>query len=187
MRGYLGIDQSLNATGLCLVDETGRYVRSTTLKISRLKGCERLDMILRLYDEFVAGEEVIGAASEGYSVGSVNRPFDLGGVAWVLRLHTYRKFSVEPADIPPSSLKLYVAGHGSADKDAILYTVKTVWGVDLGDKDDEADAFGLARFAWSIGTGRFDRRCEAESHHALFPSERRPPRRKAGRSKVPNV
>lgn len=187
MRGYLGIDQSLNGCGLCLVDEDGRYIRSSTLSVGRLKGCARLDMIVRLYDEFVSGAEVLGAASEGFSVNSTNRPFDLGGVAWVLRLHTFRKFNIEPSDVPPTSLKLYVAGTGSADKEAILYTVKTVWGVDLGDRDDEADAFGLARFAWSVGTGRFERRCEAESVHALSPTRAKPLGRRVGRSKSPNV
>lgn len=144
-------------------------------------------MILRLFDEFTAGATVLGAASEGYSVQSTNRAFDLGGVAWVLRLHAFRKFKIEPADVPPSSLKMYVTGSGAADKELILYTVKTAWGVDLGDRDDEADAFGLARFAWTIGTGRFDRRCEAESHHSLFPARAKPPKARAARPKSPNV
>lgn len=187
MEGYLGIDQSLTGTGLALVDANGAYVRSTTVSVGKLKGSPRLQHIVDAYNKFTEGFNVRGAASEGYSVHSTNRPFDLGGVAWVLRLRTFQAFGIEPADIPPASLKLYATGSGAADKELVLYTVKTAWGVDLGDRDNEADALALARFAHTIGTGQFSRRCEIEAHHSLFPGTAKASKARAGRPKSPNV
>lgn len=189
MRVYLGIDQSVRGSGFSAVNEHGKYVSSYTASVGdALRGAARLTEVVHLFNAWIDPLwKVAGVAQEGYSVNSTNRPFDLGSVFGALQVAIFTRFLIEPLVVPPSSLKLFVAGNGAADKDDILYTVKTLWGVDLSDRDDEADAFGLARFSWALDTKRFFRRCEAEAVQALSPPKVRPPRVRSGRSRTPNV
>lgn len=170
---YLGIDQSLRSSGIALVDDHGAYVASTTLKVGRdVRGAQRLFEIRRGFIQFLhpyhlATEKLGGAAREGYSVGSTNRPYDLGMAAGVLLAATFELFAVEPAEVAPTSLKKFATGHGGADKAAMLYAVKTRLGVDLGDRDDEADAVWLARFAHSVATHAYHSRAAVDAVVAL--------------------
>lgn len=172
-----------------MVNEHGTFVASYTASVADgVRGAARLAEIVRQFHGWLDPLwRVQGWAQEGYSVNSTNRPFDLGAVAGALQVAGYVRFEREPLIVPPSTLKLFVTGNGAANKDDILYTVKTRWGVDLGDRDDEADALGLARFAWAVATKQFSRRCEVEATQALTSPAARPPRARTGRSRTPNV
>jgi Holliday junction resolvasome RuvABC endonuclease subunit len=185
---YLGIDQSLNGTGFAAVSDRGAYIRSDTVRVGKRTGAERLSYIVSTFEQWLDPTwDVRAVGQEGYSANSTNRPFDLGSVFGALQVAVYSKYKLEPTVVPPSSLKLFVAGNGAASKDDILYTVKTLWGTDLEDRDDEADAVGLARFVWAADTNQFSRSCEAEAVRAIKASRSRPPRVSAGRSRTPNV
>lgn len=49
-------------------------------------------------------------------------------------------------EVPPKTLKMFVAGNGSADKVDMLAAIREIYGVPV-TNDDEADAVGLAIFA----------------------------------------
>lgn len=161
---YLGIDQSLTSPGFAAVATDGKYISSTTLRISRaLKGPERLLHIAKGLVEFVSMyDKVLACAREGYSVNSVNRPFDLGTVAGAVDLTCAWFFESSPYVVAPTSLKKFATGSGSASKQQMLYAVSNRFPIDLGDRDDEADAIFLALFARSMHSGDFKNAAEAE-------------------------
>jgi Holliday junction resolvasome RuvABC endonuclease subunit len=167
MRVYLGIDQSIRSSGFAAVNEHGKYVSSYTVSVGdALRGAARLTESVRQFNAWVDPLwKIVGIAQEGYSVNSTNRPFDLGSVFGALQVAAFMRSGLEPLIVPPKSLKLFVTGNGAADKDEILYTVKTQWNIDLDDRDDEADAFGLARLSWALDTKRFSRKEIPPSHN----------------------
>jgi crossover junction endodeoxyribonuclease RuvC len=168
---FLGIDQSLQSPGFALVTEKGEHFKSSTLSVTReSRGVQREAFIRDGLMDFIEGREaqIKAGAIEGFSVNSVHRPFDLGGIFSVLRLYVFDVSHIELMIVPPLSLKKFVTGNGHATKEQVLYSVKTVWGIDFKDASDSADAFGLAKLAWARATNSYNRRCEAEAVHDLF-------------------
>lgn len=169
---YLGIDQSLKGTGLAFVDESGAYVASTTVSVGRyVQGAGRLWTVAEGLRDFVDTvldkkrlyrDDVKAFAREGFSVKSVNRPFDLGMVAGVLELEVYRLFTRELLVVAPTQLKKFATSKSHASKEEMLYTVKQRFGVDLQDRDDEADAVFLALFARASTVLDFTSRAAAD-------------------------
>ena len=176
---YLGIDQSLNATGIALVDASGLYVASQTITcIVGLGSAARLYRIRTQFCEFLSihvetYDDIRGVAREGFAVEATNRPFDLGMVAGVLEEATYAICGLNPLSVPPTSLKKFATGSGAASKTQMLDSVKKKLGVDLGERDDEADAVFLALFARAYAIKKFDTRAAAEAVHALSPATKR--------------
>lgn len=174
---YLGLDQSLRSPGFALVDQDGKVVRSTVLSVGRtVRGAARLVHIARGLRAYVGTETIVGGAIEGPSLGSVHREFDLGEVSGVLRALALEAFDVDLLVVPPATLKKFVAGHGGADKDSMIYFVKSRWGVACAD-DNEADAVGLAQFARATHLHEFRTRAGAEAVLARARPKARRPRR----------
>lgn len=143
---FLGVDQSLNATGLCLVTRDGRELQSSTVDPGAFTGGERLVMIKNaLVTACVAVDwEIEGAALEGYSMGSVNRPFDLGEVGGIIRL-VLAENHVPYVVAAPVLVKMFATGNTGASKEAMIKAAKAAGASP--DNDNEADAFFLARVA----------------------------------------
>jgi Holliday junction resolvasome RuvABC endonuclease subunit len=91
---------------------------------------------------------------------SVNRSFDLGELGGVVRL-VLHDAGIPFVVVPPTSLKLFVAGNGSADKDQMRTSTLGKWGVDF-DQDDECDAYGLAQVARAVHLNTGKTRSELE-------------------------
>jgi Holliday junction resolvasome RuvABC endonuclease subunit len=190
---FIGIDQSLSAPGVAVVDGSGQMLAATTLSVSKsLRGGQRLSWIVSGVQDFLTfwlppGGDVKGIAIEGPNLNAPNplTLWALGEISGALRASLFDHFQVEPTVIAPGQLKAFVTGNGAAKKDAMLHAVKTAWGHDFGDDDNRADALGLARFARGIalsqlveleGTPVFGRRCEADAVYkflgALAPKTR---------------
>lgn len=174
--GYLGVDSSLNGTGLGFVDDGGRYVASTRVRVGAARGFARLALIRDAARTFLAERVVRGWAIEGYSVKSTDRPFDLGSAFGVAGLAVYDYVRAEPLVVPPASLKLFAVGNGNAPKEDLLSSVKSELGVDLGGADDEADAICLARFAYVAATRRATKRHEADAVTTVMRGPKKVPR-----------
>lgn len=76
-------------------------------------------------------------AGQAFSIG------ELGGVI-KLMLHMNK---IPYTDVPPTVLKKFVTGKGTAMKDDIMLHVYKKWGWTAPD-NNQADAYGLARMAW---------------------------------------
>jgi hypothetical protein len=64
-------------------------------------------------------------------------------ICGALKYHTGGLCGFPWLSAPPTLLKSFVAGNGSARKDEVLKKAREVWKVSVAN-DDEADAFGLA-------------------------------------------
>lgn len=159
---FLGIDQSLRSSGLAVVSETQSLVSMYTVTPGKVTGAPRLATIREAVRDLLAAEPAIKfAAMEGYAydVGA-GRVFELGEVGGVIKL-TLHDAGIPFVVVPPASLKLFVAGNGSATKEQMREAVFKKWGPDI-DQDDQCDAYGLAQLARSFHLNSGTTRAELE-------------------------
>lgn len=143
---YLGIDQSLNHTGVALVDSLGNAIACHAIIVKKLRGAERLAHVrTELSNFFASYSNVVAGAIEGPSLNSNHREFDLGEISGVLKADFFTK-GIDLVVVPPTTLKKFVTGKGQASKEQMLYSVNQKYQLSLTD-DNIADAFGLARFS----------------------------------------
>ena len=168
----LGIDLSLNATGLAMLslDDTEppdfsnlkmrKYQRKSVGPPfpSTYQGCvisssaeagtlQRWESVLLPILAFA--EHASAVFIEGYAF-SRNMSFtrattEFGGI---VRYHL-RKMDLVPIEISPSALKKFVTGNGAADKNQILAAVRTEFDCPLQDHN-MADSFGLVEIGRAL-------------------------------------
>jgi Holliday junction resolvasome RuvABC endonuclease subunit len=159
---FLGVDQSLNASGLCLVDPDGAVVKHGTLAQKVAQGDTRLLRIREAVAAYLPG--VACAAMEGYAYYSTNRAFALGEVGGAVKT-VFMERAIKYLIVPPIQVKQFATGHTSADK-AEMIAAAAACGVRVTD-DNQADAFFLAQIARAYALGTAKRRCELEVIHSL--------------------
>ncbi len=159
---FLGIDQSLRSSGVAVVDELGNAVFTGTVCPQKLTGVDRLAAIRQGFISLVESCPPIQlAALEGYAydVGA-GRVFELGEVGGLVKLFLHDR-GIPFVVVPPASLKLFVAGIGSATKEQVQKAVLSKWGAAL-EQNDECDAFGLAQVARAFKLDKGSTRSELE-------------------------
>lgn len=176
MPSYLGIDASLEGTGLCLVSEVGFVLRSTTVLPRGLRDMARLAMIKAETLAFVDGGDVAFVAIEGYAYGAINQAFSLGEIGGVLRLLVYEEYDLSRIDVPPASLKKWATGSSEADKEAMV-AAAVADGAHPGDHN-QADAYFLARIALALSVDDPVARPRQRSKLEVIRSLASPPRKK---------
>jgi crossover junction endodeoxyribonuclease RuvC len=154
---FLGIDQSLRATGLCRLNGDGAVTASATVTTGDLRDGERLSFIRRAVMGLLDG--VTFATIEGYSYDSVGRVFELGEVGGVIKL-TLVEREVPYIVVPPVLVKKYATGNPMATKEQVIAAARA-GSFEPGD-DNQADAFFLAHIAraCSIDVARYRRELE---------------------------
>lgn len=164
----LGIDLSLNATGLAMIsiDESFPPLLEFGKKFTvhhfgngdAYQGClavpakdsgtlERWESMLSPIMAYAQHAHQVQI--EGYSFAS-NMQYaraltEFGGI---VRYHL-RKIGHVPIEVAPTSLKKFVTGSGRAEKADMLYAVAVNFGVQLTDHN-MADAFGLAKIGVAL-------------------------------------
>lgn len=174
---FVGVDQSLNASGICILSDDGRVQRLLTVEHPTGGAIDvKLLSIRRAVISAISGCSF--GAMEGYSYDSTHRAFDLGEVAGTVKV-AMLEHDVRYVVVPPVTLKLYATGLSHASKDAMVEAAKAE-GVDPSN-DNEADAFFLARVARDFAQGTAKKRREMEAIHSLQQSasgkQRKPTRR----------
>lgn len=160
---YLGVDQSLRCSGVAVIGRNQELEYVGDIVPGKLTGAPRLGCIRSaLRDVLAANPEINYAAIEGYSYGSsVGRTFELGEVGSVVKLVLWDA-GIPFIVVSPASLKQFVSGNGSSDKEHMRMAVLSKWGLDFADRDDQCDAYGLAQVARSVHTGIGKTRAELE-------------------------
>lgn len=133
----IGLDLSLQATGIAYVNGTTRVLDTPKAKIA---GYERIDYIVR--EVHLATLEGVNAAElrrivvgiEGYNFGAqgqsgIRDTAELGGV---VRHHLWT-CSIAWVEIPPTSLKKFATGSGGASKDDMLEAAQSHLDADIAD------------------------------------------------------
>lgn len=169
---YLGVDQSLSATGLCLVGVDGNVVQLATVDPGNLVGGKRLVVVKNALVKMCRSVDwkVAGAAMEGYSIGSINRPFDLGEVGGIIKM-VLAENDIPHVIVAPAILKMFATGTPGATKERMEEAAKALGAAP--DNDNEADAFFLARTARAYHSQVEMTRREMDAIHAL----KNPPKR----------
>lgn len=159
---FLGVDQSLNASGLCLLSPEGSVLALHTVIQKAAQGDARLLRIRQEVQALLVGVQY--AAMEGYAYYSVNRAFALGEVGGNVK-SVFMANEVKYLTVPPVQVKQYATGHTSADKQDMVAAAKAM-GAEPKD-DNQADAFFLAHIARAYVLGTARKRCELEVIHSL--------------------
>jgi Holliday junction resolvasome RuvABC endonuclease subunit len=162
---YLGVDPSLTGFAafslnhkLELAFETFA-IRTTHKNFSCFS--ERLDHIAKAWQAFL--ERVIDergpielAAIEGPSYGPRRSSMadEMATVHQIARLELWRA-GVPYVEAPPKTLKRWISGTGTAEKNLMLREVFKRWGYNAQD-DNDADAYALARLAQQWHRGVLD-------------------------------
>jgi Holliday junction resolvasome RuvABC endonuclease subunit len=147
---YLGVDPSLNGTGICVL-QGSQAVVVQTVDPGKLRGSPRLAFIRDALRVIIKERSLAFAAIENYSYDSVGRVFHLGEAGGVLRLCIFDE-KLAYADVAPAALKKFATGNSGADKEAVMSVVRNGWNIDVAD-DNQADACVLAMIARGLTEG----------------------------------
>lgn len=140
----LGIDLSLNATGVVFKDRAGNIeCKETNFDSSiaiQVKWKSTVDLII----SYANDSDII--VIEDYAFGAFGQSksslYEIGGIVrYELLKNGFDYFA-----IPPTSLKKFVTGKGNAPKAVMLKEVYKRWHFDS-DSDNIADAFSLVKLA----------------------------------------
>lgn len=147
----IGLDLSLTGTGFVVLDDQAKVLNAGTIK-PKIVGMPRLHEIKTYVSNLLEAYQPTQVCVEGYSMGSrAGQAFSIGELGGVIRLMLYLT-STRYKDVPPTSLKKFVSGKGTAMKDEIMMHVFKRWNWTPGD-NNQADAYGLARIAWHMEHG----------------------------------
>lgn len=150
---YVGIDQSLNATGLCILQ--GRTVETLlTISPAKLRDAPRLAFIRDTIAQHLERVKEIGpvyGAMEGYAYEKTGRVFQLGEVGGVVRL-LFHDLKVPLLTIPPTVLKKFATQRGAAKKEQMIAAAIKDGARPL--DDNQADAYFLALISEGYVTGK---------------------------------
>lgn len=146
---FIGIDPSMNSTGLVILDDDYKIILSKI--ISSDKKADNAIRIKSLGDNIIheivkyQNIEPITCCVEGISFSSNGR-----GTAQQAGLHYYIctqliRQDVEYVVCPPTTLKKFVTGKGQCHKDLMLLKVFKKWGEEF-ESSDLCDAYSLARY-----------------------------------------
>lgn len=159
---FLGVDQSLNGTGVCVLADDGTLLTLLTISQDARQGDARLLNIRQRVDAHVSN--VRFAAMEGYAYNSTNRAFALGEVGGTVKV-LFLERAVPFVVVPPVTLKMFATGSTAAEKDDMV-AAACVLGAAPAD-DNQADAFHLAQLARAHILGTAKKRHEMEALHSL--------------------
>ncbi len=144
-RKYVGIDPSIRSTGCAVLGENEAPV-TRILKAPKERGAACLAYIRDRFKEVVPGGATY-ACIEGPSLGSINRPDDLGQVRGIFLL-TLFDAGIPVTVIPPQSLKKF-ASKGGASKARMIEAAEKEFDLEI-TSDDLADALWLAKLAHAL-------------------------------------
>lgn len=144
----IGLDLSLTATGIAIIDDdtiTVHTITSSPTGDSVDDRVRRLDKIERAVMECMTGaSEIDLIVIEGPSFGQMRQSGEhvRAGLWW--RIVSICTDTAPVVEVPPATLKKYATGKGNAAKDAVLLaTARRFPDVDLRD-NNQADALWLA-------------------------------------------
>ncbi len=146
---YVGIDPSLNATGLVMINDQGEVVEErliTTYPDNYLCIEQRLLDILNDIKFVSCVGKLRKINIEALSFMSPGITFhERCGLLFLITTFLFDN-EIEFETIPPKSLKKWAVGKGNADKKVMMELSEKRWGVKFTD-DNICDAYNLAQMA----------------------------------------
>jgi crossover junction endodeoxyribonuclease RuvC len=144
----IGLDLSLTATGIAIIDDGVTSVSTVTSKGAKTATLEervhRLDDIERriLHEIGIEPADLIVVEQPAFSR-TTGHHHDRSGLWW--RIVSAADFGIGPvAEVAPTTLKKYATGKGNASKDAVLAATVRRFSTIAVANNNEADALVLA-------------------------------------------
>jgi crossover junction endodeoxyribonuclease RuvC len=143
---FVGIDPSINATGLIVLDKHANIIEQKLFSVKSEKFEEGL---LKYENEISFIPKIMNLQSvylEGPAYQATGQVIlQMGALHFMTRLFLFKNH-LNYKIIAPGTLKKFVTGSGRAKKDLMLLKVYKKWGVEFEDHN-LSDAYGLARMA----------------------------------------
>lgn len=147
---YVGIDPSLAQTAIAIIDDDGT-MRTRAFPTAPAAGptatvlrMNRIERQVRTVLEGLGAVD-LAIAIEGPAYGRADgKSHERAGLWWRLYTRASLYCATEPLVVPPTALKKYATGKGTADKDKVLLAVARRYPDAHVGTNDEADALVLA-------------------------------------------
>lgn len=171
---FIGLDLSLNSTGVCVIDEHGKLLKSETIDNNDKETFEKyhkianislfIQMIISNYLSNVTTNDVY-VCIENYCIGnSFGISTDQIEVHGTIRTMLFDKGIFNLYLTSPKTLKNYI-GATTPNKKEVINLVKEKYGHDFKKQDDEADAFILAEILRQYIVNNDKNNCEHIEEH----------------------
>lgn len=151
---FVGIDPS-TTTGLVILDKHGELINAEVITAEGTDPGRMVDIVEQIRSHLEPGDVI---AIEGFSYGSKGAGVDVQyGIGWGIRMDLYND-GANYTDVPPTSLKKFATGKGTASKDNLAVPIYKHWGFEHS-SNDVRDAYVLAQIARAIHgayRGRYD-------------------------------
>ena len=151
----LGLDLSLTATGVVVIDGQGAVVDSYTVGEKLSRKARQKDKIERILDickrvcSTVTEHKVKKIGIEGFAFQARGAQNDLGELHGVVKSQIWLAFGIEPIIIPPTSARKRALGSGKIKKKEVINSL-TKLGYECNDHN-QADALVIALAVLSEG------------------------------------
>lgn len=147
---WVGLDQSYSGFGVVKLDNADD-VQTQLWKFppKDSDGMRLGDIYVILVTWFTQLQndyDEVHIAMEGYANGRTFNREKMGELGGVVKLSHATVFGTDPTVVPPTSLKKFVTGKGTASKDDMVSAVQSKWKADI-TNNNIADAYGLAEYA----------------------------------------
>ncbi len=148
-KAWVGLDQSYSGFGVVKLDNEGD-VQTALWKFppTESDGMRLGDInvtLITLFTQLQDAYDEVHVAMEGYANGRTFNREKMGELGGVVKLSHATVFGTDPTVVPPTSLKKFVTGKGTASKDDMVKAVQTKWANDV-KNNNIADAYGLAEY-----------------------------------------
>lgn len=147
-RAWVGLDQSYSGFGIVIITP---HVADNTLWKFPPKDSDGMRLgdiyvnLIQLFTELQDSFEEVHIAMEGYANGRTFNREKMGELGGIVKLAHATVFGTDPTVVPPTSLKKFVTGKGTASKDDMVKAVQSKWSPDV-TNNNIADAYGLAEY-----------------------------------------
>ncbi|MFB7461236.1 hypothetical protein [Streptomyces sp. NPDC056188] len=142
----IGADLSLRSTGIGSADWTDHVRTKPTMT-----GHPRLDYLMQEIGSFLRNADLVVLEGPSYGHAGQGGHEELAGLRVMVR-HWLWRHEIPYAVVPPSTLKLFFAGHGQAAKSLMRGAAERLYGRTFEGPaaNDECDGFALAAagYAW---------------------------------------
>ncbi len=147
-QAWVGLDQSYSGFGIVIIDPFGTESLLWKFPPKDSDGMRLGDIYVSLITIFTRCQDAyddVHIAMEGYANGRTFNREKMGELGGIVKLAHATVFGTDPTVVPPTSLKKFVTGKGTASKDDMVKAVQSKWSKDV-KNNNIADAYGLAEY-----------------------------------------
>lgn len=146
---WVGLDQSYSGFGVVKLDNAG----DTQTQLWKFPPADSDGMrlgeinvrLITLFTQLQDAYDEVHIAMEGYANGRTFNREKMGELGGIVKLSHATVFGTDPTILPPTSLKKFVTGKGTASKEDMISAVQSKWSKDVSN-NNIADAYGLAEY-----------------------------------------